>query len=485
MFFEMMPFVSFPLVTHDEKPASLRAAGTYLRVSVIGGLFVISGMLILYKQIGSLTYYTVLTFAPYTNQRMLLIAGLFMLVGFGAIAGIYPLHTWLSEVYIAAPTPVSVLMSGILTKCGLFGIITVTVYMLRGNVTWSDILILLGSATMIWGAVCALLSSDLKKILAFSSMSQTGFILVGAGVFAGGTSVTAAAGLIIYMVNNSLTMPVLFGAAGVIYMNMHSFELDDIRGSGHGKTLLSVIFLSGALEICGIPLWNGYISYVLLHESIIEMGSPLIESLLLFAGGLTMAYIAKIYIVIFVDRRNVFAEPKTIYMDLYSRTALAITAAILPLIGILPNTIALNIINYSIKKLRAERLGMTYYFSGEMLMGAFISLLIGMAIYIVFIRRRNTKNLLPARFDLEEKFYRPLLRLLPALFNRIFDSLVCAGISVRSFCLPKSNRQRRAASGEANIPAVSTLTGKVSSGLLITCTGLCAVLACLIINQFI
>lgn len=492
MFFEMMSLVSFPLVAHDGEPASLRAAGTYLRVSVIGGLFIIAGMLILYKQIGSLTYYTVLTFAPYTNQQMLLTAGVFMLIGFGAVAGIYPLHTWLPGVYLAAPTPVSVLMSGILTKCGILGIITVTVYMLHGNGIWSYILIFLGTATMIWGAVCALLSSDLRKIFVFSSMSQTGFILIGAGVFASGASVTAAAGLILQMVNNSLIMTVLFGSAGVIYINMHSFELSDIRGFGHGKPLLNAIFLSGALGIGGIPMWNGYISNVLLHESIIEIGSPLLETLFLFAGGLTIAYMAKVYIVIFVDRRSVFAEPKTIYMDMYSRTALVITAALLPLVGILPNTIAINIVNYSTKKLRAERLGLIYYFSGEMLLGAFISLLIGVAIYIVFIRRRDTKNLIPARFDLEERLYLPLLRILIAVsgnvcrvFDRIQDLLVRAGIFVCSFCLPKSKKQRRADDGTAHITTSRTIAGNFSAGLLITCTGLCAVLACLIINEFI
>jgi hydrogenase-4 component B len=266
-------------------------------------------------------------------------------------------------------------------------------------------------------------------------------------------------------------MLVLFGSAGVINMNVHSFELSDMRGSGHEQPLLSAVFLSGALGICGIPLWNGYISNVLLHESIIETGSTILEIMLLFAGGLTIAYMAKVYIVIFIDKRSIFAEPKTIYIDLYSRCALIITASILPLIGIFPNTIANNIINYSVKKLRAERLGLIYYFSGEMLTGAFISLLIGMTIYAVFIHRRNTKNFIPGQINLDDRLYRPLFRILlavPAVFDRIQGLFI---------------RKEKESKKQDHISAI--IADNFSVGLLITCIVVCVIMTCLIINGFI
>lgn len=487
LFVEMMSLTSFPLIAHDENPSSLKNGGTYLCISVISGLFILMGMLILYKQIGSLSYNTVFTFSAYTNPQMLLLSGILMLIGFGAIAGMYPLHIWLPGANASIPAPAGALISGILTQCGLFGIITVTVDMVKGNRTWTDILIYAGAVTMVWGAVCALLSSDLKKIFAYSSMSQTGLILISLGIFNINSSVYASSGIILHMMNHSFIMLVLFGSASVIYRNVRSLELHDIRGFGHGKPLLNAIFLSGAMGIGGIPLWNGYISKALLHESIIESGSLLLEIMFLLTGGLTIAYMTKVYTVLFIYKRSVFSEPKTGYIDNPSRAALIIAAVILPLIGMFPNTTARSIVNFSIKKLRAEFLEPIVFFSGEMLTRAFIALVIGIFLYVLFISRRDTKNMISSKYNLQETLYRPLLRILSSIlasvvevFNRLFDIIIRAGVFIYSVTNIKKQRTPE------NKPDSSQIIVKnISAFILVVCIGLCALMVYLIIQSFL
>ena len=110
------------------------------------------------------------------------------------------------------------------------------------------------------------------------------------------------------MVNHSLIKLVLFLAAGAVYMNAHALNLNDIRGFGRKKPLLKAIFLIGALAIGGIPLFGGYVSKTLLHESIVEcgggLGMRLLEYTFLFSGGLTVAYMTKLFVAVFVEKNG-------------------------------------------------------------------------------------------------------------------------------------------------------------------------------------
>ena len=137
----------------------------------------------------------------------------------------------------------------------------------------------LAAVTMFLGAVLALFSVDLKRTLACSSMSQIGFILTGISMMCllGEENALAARGTLLHMANHSLIKLCLFMCAGCVYMNVHSLSLNDIRGFGRKKPLLFISFLMGALGIGGIPLWNGYVSKTLIHESIVEYAEILAE----------------------------------------------------------------------------------------------------------------------------------------------------------------------------------------------------------------
>lgn len=444
IFFEIMSFTSYVWVAQDERPESLRAAGTYLAVAVIGGLVMLMGLFLLEN--GGFNKY--------------LTCGL-IFFGFAAKAGVYPLHIWLPKAHPVAPAPASALLSGILTKSGVFGILILSFQMMLGDTKWGTFMLLLGLITMVLGAVLALFSVDLKRTLACSSMSQIGFIMtgVGCGTILAEEGALAMRGTMLHMVNHSLIKLVLFMAAGVVFYNLHKLNLNEIRGFGRNKTLLKIVFAIGALGIGGIPLFNGYISKTLLHEGILECEAVLgsgftsaTEWIFLVSGGCTLAYMLKLFISIFVEKnedvkaQEEFDAMKKTYIKVPTAIALVLSAAVLPVLGILPGLTMDRIADLGSSFLNAGVLeNPVEYFGLESLKGGLISILLGVLIYLFVIRlimMRGGKNLRriffkdsgtyvdiwPKVLDLEELIYRPLLlKILPAIglfFARIAENIV-------------------------------------------------------------
>ena len=524
IFFEIMSLTSYVWVAHDEKRDALRAAGTYLAVAVIGGLVMLMGIFLLYDVTGTL-FFDELTglYSAYgtaandlqtaavtqkwgagtagasSAMTQLWIAGFCLLFGFGAKAGAFPLHIWLPKAHPVAPAPASALLSGILTKAGMYGILLLTAYLFLGNAAWSGMILLLGVCTMVVGAVLALFSVDLKRTLACSSVSQIGFILVGVGMsgLMGAENLIAVRGSLLHMVNHSLIKLTLFMAAGVVYMNVHTLDLNALRGFGRKKPLLHYIFLMGALGIGGVPLWNGYISKTLIHESIVEYTELVrngsiaavanmpalagtgtlfstgtlqwIEWAFLISGGLTVAYMTKLYVALFVEKNSDAAVQEKYdtlngkYMNKVSAAALTISASLLPLMGFFPYAVMdrLSRMGQGFMNVEETELAISY-FSLTNLKGAAISLVIGAVVYAVVVRlwmmrpvettrtantvknpedakestskgqgrnpRRKYVNRWNSYLDLEDRLYRPLLlQVLPFLCGmvcRVLDSLV-------------------------------------------------------------
>lgn len=454
VFFEIMSLASYVWVIQDERDEAIRAGDTYLAIAVIGGLVMLMGIFMLYHLTGT----TDLRAVGYDGSAVQFIAGCLMLFGFAAKAGGYPLHIWLPKAHPVAPAPASALLSGILTKAGVFGILLLSCYMFYGNAKWGTLIITIGVITMFLGALLALFSIDLKRTLACSSVSQIGFILTGIGTYdlLNEANALAARGTLMHMVNHSMIKLLLFMAAGVVYMNLHELNLNKIKGFGRKKPLLKILFLSGALGIGGIPLFNGYVSKTLIHESIVEYRElllegeatallygpgliTLIEWIFIISGGITLAYMTKLFVVLFVEKNNdeeiqkKYDENKH-YMNLASSIVLIIPAIFMPLAGMLPNIVADGIMNLGQGFLKAAPLHEKInYFSGTNLLGGFYSIAIGALLYLVVVRKCLIKdgeylNRWPKFIDLEDYFYRPLLlTILPAVCGfvcGILDRLV-------------------------------------------------------------
>lgn len=472
IFFEIMSFTSYVWVAFDEKRESLRAAATYLAVAVIGGLVMLMGIFLLYDTMGTLVFDELIgsyeQICILNNSgvlaRKLMAAGLCMLFGFGAKAGAFPLHIWLPKAHPVAPAPASALLSGILTKAGMFGILVLTSYLFLGCTAWGSLILIIGVCTMVVGAVLALFSVDIKRTLACSSVSQIGFILVGVGMsgLLGEENLLAVRGSLLHMVNHSLIKLALFMAAGVIFMNVHELNLNKIRGFGRKKPLLNYTFLMGALGIGGMPLWNGYVSKTLIHESIVEYTKLLEENVVssmfrigtmkgiewafLISGGLTVAYMTKLYVAVFVEKNSdsavqeKFDNLRGTYMNGLSATVLTISATLLPVMGFFPGQVMGRIADLGQGFMQVEKeADKMAWFSLENLKGAAISILIGAIIYLVMVRlwmmkKENGSTAYINRWnqylDLENLIYRPiLLKAFPFVFGvvcRVLDSMIDA-----------------------------------------------------------
>ena len=431
VFFEILSFTSFTWVIHEETAEAVKAAYTYLFIAVIGGLVLFMGLAMLKYSTGTLSFSELKVAAAASPHPSLVFAsGICILFGFGCKAGMFPVHIWLPKAHPVAPSPASALLSGILTKVGIYGILMISLTALFGDRTFGLLILLLGTVTMALGAVLALFSVNLKRTLACSSMSQIGFILTGIGMtvlLTGAGSEEGAgialSGTVFHMVNHSLIKLTLFMAAGVVLMNLHALNLNDIRGWGRNKLLLKISFALGALGISGVPLFNGYISKTLLHEGIVDgihhlkefSGLlSLIEWVFLISGGLTFAYMLKLFICVFVEKNSDEKKQQSFNGDRYcmdkiSTVAVFGSSLFMPLLG----QRAVNA--YLMERMTGFEEIMEFNpFTLENLKGSFISLAIGGAVYLIIVRRVLVKDgryvdLWPEKLDLEDLIYRPLL----------------------------------------------------------------------------
>lgn len=464
IFFEIMSFASYVWVAQDERKESLRAAETYLAIAIIGGLAMLMGLFLLYDQAGTLEISKL--YEACKGKNVYVAAGC-LFVGFGAKAGAFPLHIWLPKAHPVAPAPASALLSGILTKTGVFGVLVISCQMLLHDEKWGLFVLVTGVITMFLGAVLAVFSIDFKRTLACSSVSQIGFILIGIGMqgLLAEENALAVRGTFLHMVNHSLFKLVLFMVAGVIFMNSHKLDLNEIRGFGRKKPLLAFIYLMGALGIGGIPMWSGYVSKTLLHESIVEyihgmeegvfvsqvfLGTHLkmIEWIFLISGGLTVAYMCKLFVAVFIEKNNdeklqAEYDAKTKYMNPASTAALTVSAVLFPIMGMFPNMTMDRLADMSQNFMGLVHAGHeVHYFAWVNLKGSVISIAIGVAVYFLIVRRWMMKkqedgsdiyvNRWAKYVDLEDYLYRPiLLKIIPGvcgffcmILNLMADGLI-------------------------------------------------------------
>lgn len=468
IFFEIMSFTSYVLVMHDETDKSRKAGNTYLTVAVIGGLVMLFGLFLMYYNLGTLDFvemHDIVSGMDSEERKSIYWIALLILFGFGGKAGLFPVHIWLPEAHPVAPAPASALLSCVLTKTGVFGMLVLMCQVFTYDETWGYIVLWFGTITMFLGAFLALFAVDLKKVFAYSSLSQIGFITVGVGMqgVLGSHNAIAVTGTVLHIVNHAVLKLILFMCAGVIYVNLHKLNLNDIRGYGKGKPVLKYAFVMASLGITGVPYWNGYISKTLLHESIVEqivilrdlgiypVDYMFIEFVFLLSGGFTIAYILKVFVAIFVEKpiKNKHDEhhnehnmhnKKEKYMTVLTGLVLVICCTLPMLIGIFPHTYGAYIAEISYEFMHSHTPDHHVdYMAWINLKGAVISGCIGIFTYFFFVREflirdKEYVEVLPKGWSLEDKVYRPILLVfLPYLggfIARFMSTFLDGGVAI-------------------------------------------------------
>jgi len=252
---------------------------------------------------------------------------LFALIGFGIKAGIVPVHFWLPGAHAAAPSHISAVLSGIMLKTGIYGLLRIIMLTGTPPAWWGWTVLALGLASAILGVVWALAQHDLKRLLAYHSVENIGIIFLGIGLGALGTSYGRPAlalvgytGAILHSLNHALFKSLLFLGAGVVARTAGSRELDRLGGLGHAIPRTAVTFLIGSLAIVGLPPLNGFVSEWLIFSGLFQAGADS-ESLrlasvatagLALTGGLALACFTKVHGTVFLGKlRDPALSPRT------------------------------------------------------------------------------------------------------------------------------------------------------------------------------
>lgn len=357
LFFEMMTLCSWVLVIHKEDRAAMSAGNLYLFLGVVGGLVLLMGIFLLYSAAGTVAF-SAIPQAVAGNTGLMMAMALCFMIGFGIKAGMVPLHIWLPQAHPVAPTPASALLSGIMIKTGAYGLFRVFYSILApaaakgviGDV-FGWIFLWLGLTTMLLGAFLALQQRQAKRTLAYSSVSQIGYIIMGLGaaLLPWGKDLYGVSGMLFHILNHAVFKTTLFMCVGAIYVYTHSLEYDDLGGLLRKYPGVSIPFIIAALGITGMPGFNGYASKTFLHHALTDLYhyQPtwvlwLAEKLFVLASALTICYFIKLFINIFWGDKDWSHLPDKMAVGL--QVPLAIGALAITFIGLFPHSIVQRII---------------------------------------------------------------------------------------------------------------------------------------------
>ena len=318
---EAMSLASFFLVVFDDEEASTQKAGwIYLVATHIGTAFLIALFILLGRESGSQDF---AAFATPAGSAGLLFA--LALVGFGTKAGLFPMHVWLPEAHPAAPSPVSAVMSGVMIKTGIYGIVR-TLAILGAVPGWCAWLVLgLGAVTGVYGILFSLAQRDLKRVLAYSSVENVGIIALGLGLGmlglqAGRPSLAALgfAGALLHVLNHALFKGLLFLGAGAVLHATGTRNLERLGGLFKRMPWTGAAFLAGSVAICGLPPFNGFAGEFLIYggafrailgEGPLALAGVAAVIALALIGGLAVAGFARAFGIAFLgEPRSASAE---------------------------------------------------------------------------------------------------------------------------------------------------------------------------------
>lgn len=359
---ELMAASSYFLVLfEDERVENRRAAFLYLVVAHVGAIAILLSFGVL---AGLATGFP--GFGGYTFDAMreadlpegwAAAAFLLAFFGFGAKAGIVPLHVWLPEAHPVAPSNVSALMSGVMLKTAVYGIVRV-VFDLIGDFPWwwGALVLIFGLLSAVYGILASLMQQDLKKLLAYSSVKNIGIILVGIGlsmIFASFSMTLLAALALIaglyHALNHALFKGLLFMGAGAVLHATHERNMERMGGLIRALPWTSVLFLVGCLCISALPPFNGFVSEWLTYQAfllspalknpLLNLLMPLGAALVALSSALAAAAFVKAFGITFLGQRRVHAHAQVHEVGWAMRTGMLLAAVSCLLLGVFPTVI--------------------------------------------------------------------------------------------------------------------------------------------------
>ena len=348
---ELMTIASFILILFDaQRQEVLRAAVAYLIMMHIGFIFLVAGFVGIHSVTAS---------GAFADLAICFSAGktiplfVLFLLGFGMKAGLFPMHVWLPEAHPAAPSHVSAIMSGVMIKTGVYGIMRVVWYVadLAELQIVGTIILAVGVVTGLWGVILAAVQNDAKRLLAYSSIENIGVIFIGLGIatlgHAAGNHIVATialCGALLHTLNHSLFKSLLFFGAGNLYSQMHTTLLDKFGGVAKHMPVTAILFFIATIAICALPPLNGFVGEFLIYLGMLDSVRDNVNTIyaagglisLALIGGIAVLAFSKLYSTIFLGSPRDHHVAESMEVDNYRIAAMAIPVTGIVLIGMFP-----------------------------------------------------------------------------------------------------------------------------------------------------
>jgi formate hydrogenlyase subunit 3/multisubunit Na+/H+ antiporter MnhD subunit len=327
---ELMSLSSLMLVIFEYQNKNVIKAGiNYMLQMHLSVVFLTIGFIWLFTETGS---FNLSSLAQVASSKHSLWIFILFFIGFAIKAGFIPFHTWLPHAHPAAPSHVSGVMSGVIVKLGIFGIIRIISYLNHSWFIIGEILLSLSVLTALYGIINAAVKNDFKQSLAFCTIENIGIIGIGLGLGLIGIGaqketliILGFSGALIHILNHSLYKSLLFFSAGSVYQQTHTRNIEKLGGLMKSMPVTSIFFLIGAFAIGGLPPFNGFISEYLIYSGIfnglftikgISNVILLVLSLvgLVMVGGISILAFTKLFGVIFLGhpRSELHEQPKEV-----------------------------------------------------------------------------------------------------------------------------------------------------------------------------
>jgi len=304
VFWELMTWSSYLLVVHEQTPKALKAGMTYFLMCAGGAYVMHFGILLVHAQMHTFEFATVAAQIGQMDAAVGMLAALCFFIGFAVKAGFVPLHSWLPLAHPEAPSSISAPLSGILTKAGIFGIVKVlfvvfgTTALTRFSGAGFDLgllLVVLGCVTLVYGEVMALLQTEIKRMLAYSTLAQVGEIGAILGL---GTSLATSAALM-HATNHAVMKTTLFFAAGAFILQTGKRHIKDLAGLGKVMPFTAGCYALATISIMGLPPFSGFISKFLMITAAAAAGRVDVAALILVGSVIAAFYYLRIVRILF------------------------------------------------------------------------------------------------------------------------------------------------------------------------------------------